>query len=354
MRPLIKKGIRTVQNDGMVVFLLRICNYGIVKAKRLVRKKDTKNLEKWKLLKDKYKGERIFLMGNGPSLNKMPLYWLKDEYTMCFNRVNLLFERIGWTPDFYVVSDDLVIKDSYNEINKEILPVVKYAFFPDIHPSNLDVKDYIENLDKVNWFIADKPEFSTNLPCLGHNKTVVNAGLQIAAYLGFTEIYLIGVDMTFAEQKVKKINSRDWEAGEDDPNHFDPRYFKKGRKYHNPTVHEMLEQFAIGRAFFEKLGVRIFNAGIGGKLEEFPRVEFNSLIELTDESQRKLINEIDILKQRSLTIEGIDQKSELFTENSSANLLKATVDTAVQLIPKLILKYIPIGPYKNHYYFVKR
>lgn len=355
MRSLIKKGIRTVQNDGLKVFLLRIRNYAIVKAKRLIRKKDIKNIEKWNSLKNKYQGERIFLMGNGPSLNKMPLYWLKDEYTMCFNRVNLLYERINWKPDFYVVIDDLVIKDNYNEINKEVLPVVKYAFFPDIHPSNLDVTKYIHNLDNVYWFIADKPEFSADLPNCGHNKTVVNAGLQIAAWLGFTEIYLLGVDMTFGEQKVKKINSRDWEAGEDDPNHFDPRYFKKGRKYHNPTVHEMLEQFAIGKVFFDKLGVKIFNAGVGGKLNEFPRIEFNSLFSLSDGQQKNLMSEVELLKERSISVDQLQVASAAYSEDYvNADLFKVTCDEAIKLIPKLITQYVPVGPYRNYYYFIKR
>lgn len=355
MRALLKKGLRTVQNDGLQVFALRIRNFAIVKLKRLIRKQDPNNVKKWEALKGKYKGERLFVMGNGPSLNKMPLYFLKDEYTMCFNRVNLMYERVGWKPDFYVVIDDLVIKDNYQEINNEVLPVVKYAFFPDIHPSNLDVTDYIENRDNVSWFIADKPEFRADLPNCGHNKTVVNAGLQVAAWLGFTEIYLIGVDMTFGDQKVKKINKRDWEAGEDDPNHFDPRYFKKGRKYHNPTVHEMLEQFQIGKEFFDKMGVNIYNAGINGKLEIFPRVDFYSLFNLSDNQQQQLLADIDIVKQKNLTFAGLQNAADKMVKDAPKDhVFKASVDEAVTLIPKLILEYVPVGPYKNEYYFIKR
>src|SRR6478672_786737 len=111
MIALIKKGLKTIQNDGPAVFGIRIWNFTIVKLKRLVRKKDKENFKKWQLLKNKYRGERIFIIGNGPSLNKTPLYLLQDEYTMCFNRINLMYERVNWKPDFYVVVDDLVIKD---------------------------------------------------------------------------------------------------------------------------------------------------------------------------------------------------------------------------------------------------
>src|SRR6478752_1959771 len=172
MIALVKKGLRTIENDGLIVFCIRIWNFSIVKLKRIVRKKDTKNFEKWQLLKNKYKNERLFVIGNGPSLNKTPLYLLENEYTMCFNRINLMYERINWKPDLYVAIDDLVIKDNHEEINREILPNVKFAFFPDIHPSNLEVKKYIEGRENVYWFISDSPEFRSDLPNCGHNKTV--------------------------------------------------------------------------------------------------------------------------------------------------------------------------------------
>ena len=356
MISLINKGIKTIENDGIIVFGIRIWNFTLVKLKRLIRKKDKQNFEKWKLLKDKYKGERIFVIGNGPSLNKTPLYLLQDEYTMCFNRINLMYERVNWKPDFYVVVDDLVIKDSYKEINQEIIPTVKYAFFPDIHPSNLDVKKYIEQKDNVYWFISDNPEFRADLPNCGHNKTVVNAGLQIAAFLGFTEIYLLGVDMDFENQKVKKLTSRDWEANEDDPNHFDPRYFQKGRKYHNPTVVEMLEQFEKGKKFFEGLGVKIINAGINGKLEIFPRVDFNSLFRFTQDQIIALLMNTEFLKSTEISFSQLESGKDVDedTLNQYPKIFKTNATTGIKLIPKLIFEFVPVGPYMNNYFFIKR
>lgn len=359
MLSLIKKGIKTIQNDGAKVFFVRVFNYLLVKKKRLFLKKDPENLEKWRLLKDKYKGERLFVIGNGPSLNKTPLYLLKDEYTMCFNRFNLMYERLGWKPDFYVVIDDLVVKDTYAEINKEILPTVKYAFFPDIHPSNVDFTSYIDHKENVHWFIADKPAFQADLPNCGHNKTVVNAGLQIAAWLGFTDIYLIGVDMTFDNQKIKKLNSRNWVAEEDDNNHFDPRYFSKGRKYHNPTVHEMIEKFEDGKAFFDKMGVRVYNAGIGGKLEVFPRVDFLSLFKDLDKQKiESLLTDTEPLNKDAITFSFLKENAHRIKDLSNgaldAGVLVAPAELGANLIPKLMDKFIPVGPYEDDYYFIKR
>lgn len=355
MKSLLHKGLRTIQNDGLKVFTIRLINYSIVKIKRALRKKDIDNLKKWPLLKDKYKDKRVFIVGNGPSLNKMPLYLLENEYTFVFNRFNLMFERLNWIPQLYMVVDDLVLKDMSEQINKEILPVVDHAFFPDIHPSNVDFTKYIDHRENVYWFNADKPEFRDDLPNCGINKTVVNGAIQVAAFLGFKEIYLIGVDMTFGEQKVKKLNSRNWEAGEHDPNHFDPRYFGKGLKYHNPTVHEMLEKFRKAKEFFDPRGVKIINATEGGKLEEFPRVDFESLFDLTDAQREDLLNNSKILKDRGLSFKDL-LNVPLFAERSDnyPDVFRTDLTFGASLIPQLILTYLPLGPYKGTYYFIKR
>lgn len=355
MVSLINKGLSTITNDGLKVLALRIARFSIVKLKRLTRKENVINLQKWKSLEGKYAGKRIFIIGNGPSLNATPLHLLKNDYTMCFNRFNLMFERIGWKPSFYMVTDDLVIKDIHKEINEDILPKVQYAIFPDIHPSNVEFTKYIEQRDNVLWIKTDIPEFRSDLPNCGINLTVVNAGLQVAAFLGFAEIFLVGVDMNFSDQKVKKITARDWEASEQDPNHFDPRYFGKGKKYHNPAVNDMIIKFYQGKSFFDKLNVKIFNAGIGGNLEAFPRVAFSTLFNYSESEKEGFLGAIEVLKEYNITVCDL-KNSPIITDfqQSLPSIFQAPADIAISQIPKLILSYIPLGPYENTCYFILR
>ncbi len=355
MIALIKKGISTIKNDGLSVFTTRLLNYSLVKYKRFTRPVDHVNIKKFKLLHNKFSGNRIFIIGNGPSLNSTPLYLFKNEYTMCFNRFNLMLDRLDWEPTIFGVTDDLVIKDMFDEINTEILPRTKYAFFPDIHPSNVDVKNLIDNRENVYWINTDIPAFSDNLPQCGINKTVVNAGIQFAAYLGFKEIYLIGVDVTFGDQKVKKINKRNWEASEHDPNHFDPRYFEKGRKYHNPTVHEMIEKFAEAKTFFDKRNVKIYNAGIGGKLEVFPRVDFYSLfnhISIPETQELLLFKKV---RDKNINYQDLHLSPLIdASQDTYPNIFKTDIAFGLSILPKLVYTYFPLGPYQNSYYFVKK
>lgn len=346
MNGLIKQGYKTVSQYGIGVFCLRVYNYIMFKMMRFFSSHDTENDKKFLEIKGKYKGKRIFILGNGPSLNKMPLYLLKNEYTMCFNRFPLMYERVNWMPDFYAVTDDLLLRDMGKEINKTTKEV-DYAFFPDFHPSNLNVKRQISNRENVLWLHVDKPDFSDHLPACGINKTVVNAGIQIAAWMGFSEIYLLGVDMTFGEQKIKKANSRDWQSAGDDPNHFDPRYFGKGRKYHNPMVKEMLEKFDKCKEFFDARGVHIYNAGYGGKLESFPRVDFDSLFDLSDLKKEQML--LDAIHAINPAI-SLDDFETSVNENSSF----VCGEDGAGLIKSYIMTHIPFGPYKGFYYFVKR
>ena len=351
MSNIIKESVENIQTVGLKVFCERGFQYAIFKFKRKWHGYDKENTERFHHLKDKYKGKRIFVLGNGPSINKQPLYLLRDEYKMCFNRFQLLADRVGWYPDLLAITDDLVVKDMGDVINGTIVPNVKYAFFPDLHPSNVNYKDYIKQQDNVYWLYVDKTDFSVNLPFCGINKTVVNAGIQIAAYMGFSEIYILGVDMTFGQQKVEKVNSRVWVSKEDDPNHFDPRYYQKGRVYHNPTVDSMLDRFEKCRDFFADKDVKIYNAGFGGKLEAFPRVRFEDVLGKSEEEQKKLF--LNALHQINPKAELDDFKPYLPDDVNEGNFFIQT-DEGVKLIKEKIYSHIPFGPYHGNYYFMKR
>ncbi|MDX1565926.1 MAG: hypothetical protein R3236_10995, partial [Phycisphaeraceae bacterium] len=61
-------------------------------------------------LKNNHRGERCVIMGNGPSLGRMDLTPLGDEYTFGMNRIYLLVPELDWRPSFYVSVNTLVIE----------------------------------------------------------------------------------------------------------------------------------------------------------------------------------------------------------------------------------------------------
>lgn len=260
--------------------------------------KDTLRLRS---LKGAFSGERIFVIGNGPSLNRTPLHFLENEFTFVTNRAYLLFDRITWRPSFYTTLDWRVVPDIAHEIN--LLNGMLFFFeerFKGLLRDDNDVFWYthtpaMQASDKLFAY-----DISSGVRGAG---SVIGTAIQIAFFLGFREIYLIGCDLGYRVNKNVKQEGEDvFKTGtkllltsteDDDLNHFDVRYFGKGRRWHDPNVKRMIaghEQCKIG---VEKGGGKILNATIGGELEVYPRVDFLSLFpKQSTSSPREIIKSL--------------------------------------------------------------
>lgn len=259
-------------------------------------------------LHNKYCGKRIFIIGNGPSLNKMPLELLKNEYTFGVNRIYLLFDRIDWRPTFYAAFDLRVVPDNADEINALDLP---YKFFATKHIGTINNKSnhfwYQDNSRRDG--LDNRFEPSAIVTGFGGGGSITHLAIQIAYFMGFDPIYLIGVDADYKIIETVKQSGEDKfgdgillnleSTKDDDVNHFDPRYFGKGKKWHNPNVPMMLEGFKDCRKAIEGRRRSIYNATAGGKLDLIKRVQFE---ELFKNNNRKY--------EKHLTI-GIDLTSDL-------------------------------------------
>ena len=313
----------------------------------------------WRTIKNLYKGKRVFIIGNGPSLNRTPLHLLQNEYTLCFNRFNLMFERLNWRPTMYMCADHRVAEDTASQINV-IVPFVSYAFFPDKHPAGPDFRNFIEDAHNVFWLSASNRGFHDDLPRCGLGGTVTHVGLQVLAFMGFSPIYLIGVDMNYKDHtSAVKHDKWHWTSTrDDDPNHFDPRYFGTGTKYHYPTLHEdMLPSLQRAKEHLEEKGIRVLNAGIGGSLEIFPRVDFRSLFNIKEDMEVEMLLSAvpSELQQDALKVLRSGKAIEMQADwHENAPFQATTLQLAEQLIPKTIFTHIPYGPFGNRYLFVRR
>jgi hypothetical protein len=272
-----RKGYESYSNHGARVFFARLVNFTIAKI-RMTFLRGRLDTTRWGLIKDSKKGETLFIIGNGPSLNVTPMYLLKDQDTFCFNGFHLMLERLSWCPTYYMVTDDLVAHDLKNDIPKTLIHVEK-AFFPLIHPSNKGFYKFIEPSEKIYWLDATHPGFSRKLPKCGINNTVANAAIQIGAFMGYSRIAFLGVDLSYADMAVDKTSKRNWVSKEEDPNHFDSRYFGSGKRFHDPQPDKMLERFVAGREFFSD-DVEFINCGVGGQLNAFSRKSIMDVLDL--------------------------------------------------------------------------
>lgn len=227
--------------------------------------------------RDRYAGKRAFIIGNGPSLGELDLAPLKHEYTFGVNSLFLNFETMGFKPDFYVVEDTLVAEDnagiinSLSGMNRFFGRYLQYCLedAPDVTWMNV-VFDYAEYPGFPHFGIDP----ATRLWVGG---TVSYLNMQLALYMGFQEVYLIGFDHHYTIPASAKREGTVITSTEDDVNHFHGAYFGKGKRWHDPFLGRMEQCYWRARGVFESLGRGIWNATRGGKLEVFPRARYESL-----------------------------------------------------------------------------
>lgn len=229
-----------------------------------VRRESIKRIRRYK---NKFAGERCFVIGNGPSLRKTNLSKLEDEFTFGMNRIFLMFPELGFPTSFLVSVNDLVIEQSVSDFQKLDIPrFVSYRALEWLQPE--------ENLHFL-YTTYTGPKFSKNaVGRLWEGATVTYTCLQLAFYFGFSEVVLIGVDHSFATQG--KPNMTIISQG-DDENHFHPKYFGKGFRWQLPDLDTSEISYAMARKAFEDDGRKIIDATIGGKLTVFPKVKYEDL-----------------------------------------------------------------------------
>lgn len=91
--------------------------------------------------------------------------------------------------------------------------------------------------------------------------------MQIAFYMGFENVYLIGAGHNFQH----KGNSNDEEVFQgSDVNHFDPNYFS-GQKWNLADLDGSEIAYQYSKLYFNQHNRNIFGATVDGKLEVFEK-----------------------------------------------------------------------------------
>ena len=234
----------------------------------------TANEKQLAALKNRFEGRRCFIIGNGPSLKISDLEKLKHEITFAANKIYLAFDQTSWRPSYYVVTDRLVAIQNYKEINR-------LSGFPKLI-SNWALEKWHTPFKDAIYFryqgyntYPGPPGFADNvIDKVFAGRTVVYACMQLASYMGIKEMYLLGVDFNFTEPK----NLEDGVlSSEGEINHFHPNYRKIGEKWQAPKLDYQEKAFRVANDVITMTGGNIYNATRGGKLEVFPRVDFDTL-----------------------------------------------------------------------------
>lgn len=241
--------------------------------------KDYKNSENpnvIKSLKDTHKGECCFIIGNGPSLSAADLDRVaaKGIYSFGTNSVFKLFSHTDWRPDMYMSIDKEVIKSIKHVLEDGKIKNI-WLDYGSRSTVKGDFKYFYNKVDfKLRKYCTDVITFSSDpSDFMGFGYTVTFTALQMAIYMGFSKIYLIGMDHT-----VSHVVTSDGQLLVDNKiqNHFE----KEKVHLYQAQYKEGLEYaYSLARDYAEQMGIEIYNATRGGKLEVFKRIDFETIFE---------------------------------------------------------------------------
>jgi hypothetical protein len=219
-------------------------------------------------LKNIHEGETCFIIGLGPSLKADDLSLLHQNHIISFsvNNIAKIYKETEWRPEYYVMTDKNAFLDP-NLAHPE-QRCKKNAFLSE-EQEEFWKNNFSEKNIRFHWRynLPDMEEelFSDNVAKVcGNGGTCIYMCLQIAVYMGFKNIYLLGIDLTDMSQGVKQSPTY---------KHFYQEEELTGRLW----LDLILKGYKSARKYADTHHVHIYNATRGGYLEIFDRVDFDSL-----------------------------------------------------------------------------
>lgn len=225
------------------------------------------------IYKNIHKGKRIFVIGNGPSLRIEDLNILHQNREICMasNTAYRAYDLTQWRADYYCITDG----EAVNFWKAEGTKIEGTVFVGDVyHYHRCDYEDGLNYFHhKEERFYPNYARFSDDFTKGFYTgATVTYTMIQLAAYMGAEEIYLLGVDLGWKEG----TKASDTHFIKNYVTEKDLALIPKYNQGRFQTAH-MEKVYEGAELYSRKHGFRIYNATRGGFLEVFERVDFDSL-----------------------------------------------------------------------------
>lgn len=221
---------------------------------------------------NRHYNEQCVIVCNGPSLNNMELGGLKNQTVIGLNKIYLGFKKFRFYPKYYVCVNPTVISQSIEQIRA--LNCVKFIGDRGGNTVTEDALTYrINTKQPPARFCCDISQG------VREGGTVTYAALQIAYYMGFKRVVIIGMDHNF-NYDGKPNESKILHGA--DPNHFVENYFGFGQSWDNPDLVKSEESYQIARDIFESESREILDATVGGKCTVFNKVDYRDIFNTVD------------------------------------------------------------------------
>lgn len=203
----------------------KIYNFSLkVKYKKNINIKSEELLNHNRKFKDRYKGKRCFIVGNGPSIKQQNIQKLQNEIVFVCNEFIRYEQFKTIMPKFYLLMDPLYF--TFKKSNKQDANFIQMIASMEHMSSPPSLWIPLEMLQKIKIFGWDRGlnihyinnklafwdgyiedfDFTRLIPGM---YCVVHYAIMLAIYMGFSEIYLLGVEQTNILHTINKYLNND-------------------------------------------------------------------------------------------------------------------------------------------------
>lgn len=231
------------------------------------RDEEEKVIEWWRwtpaLFHNKHRGQRCIIACNGLGLNDVDMSLLAGEIVFGLNRFQL-------KPDLPVTYGVATNKLVLEQFGSSILLADVHALFIPPTPGLWASHVYGLHLD------TEEERFSHDVThSIWGGHTVTFAALQLAYFMGFHQVILIGCDHRY---EYSGEPNEELVSGGADQNHFSGDYFGAGVRWNAPDLQNAERAYTMARDFYEAAGRSIINCSTNSALEVFPKRELKEVL----------------------------------------------------------------------------
>ena len=217
-----------------------------------------------------------FLIGCGPSLNKIDVALLAHHHTITFNRAYVAWDKWGFTPNYYACFDMVTLATYSSEIRGLITDNPHIGFF--LNERALDYGIYSTNQVTLIQ-VKEGTTFSTDLLTVTDFGNVGASSLQILAALKYRRVVLVGVDARYNLRNTDHCKDVKGLLQHDNfNNHFSCDYEKSLPRFVEPDLQKILGQWPNVASECRRLGLEVRNASPGSALTSFPMISFEDAL----------------------------------------------------------------------------
>ena len=181
----------------------------------------------------------------------------------------MIFDRHPIKLSYHVTVNPLVIEQIEKELRENIFNCPTFLSYHNSQQIKFN-KNHVYKVDTSGAWTF----YRTIENKISEGYTVTYVAMQIAYYMGFKNVFLVGIDHDF-KQKGNPNEQQKFKG--DDVNHFHPDYFK-GMQWHLADLEGNEASYALARHQYHASGREIFDATIDGKLKIFEKIKFEEAL----------------------------------------------------------------------------